>query len=329
MSRKLLILFLLLVILINTIVFIPKINRKETFDNLFFEDNNTLINSNKLIIKLLKKNKPFIITRLGIGTETNMCYHYLKHNKLDDTQRYGLANNAGIYNTTKNDDCIKRYCELYAKAIEKSAALAVWNTDLNNMKVKQDYFVDKYKIDTISAMVLEPFYSIDKNIDVWSHYLKDKTVLVIHPFVDSFQKQFKNNFTFYEQNDKYIWHPKQKFIYYKTYNTAAGNNLHRDWEETYNLMCEDIKKLDFDVALLGCGGYGHPLCNFIYEEMNKSAIYIGGALQILFGVIGKRWEDNKEVSDILKKNKTLPKMIRASHNEVLKNNKKIEEGCYW
>ena len=50
-------------------------------------------------------------------------------------------------------------------------------------------------------------------------------------------------------------------------------------------MCQEIKKLDFDIALLGCGGYGLPLCNFIIKDMDKSAIYIGGGLQIIW-VIG-------------------------------------------
>ena len=35
-------------------------------------------------------------------------------------------------------------------------------------------------------------------------------------------------------------------------------------------MCQEIKKLDFDIALLGCGGYGLPLCNFIKKDMDKS-----------------------------------------------------------
>ena len=53
-------------------------------------------------------------------------------------------------------------------------------------------------------------------------------------------------------------------------------------------MCEDIKYINFDIALLGCGGYGLPLCHFIKTKLNKSAIYIGGGLQLLFGVFGGR-----------------------------------------
>ena len=57
---------------------------------------------------------------------------------------------------------------------------------------------------------------------------------------------------------------------------------------TFEMMCDDISKIDFDVALLGCGGYGLPLCNYIRHTLGKSAIYVGGGLQLLFGVMGSR-----------------------------------------
>ena len=59
--------------------------------------------------------------------------------------------------------------------------------------------------------------------------------------------------------------------------------------------------MDFDIALLGCGCYGHPLCDFIRNELNKSAIYIGGGLQLLFGVMGGRWIHSPMWQDIIKK----------------------------
>ena len=36
--------------------------------------------------------------------------------------------------------------------------------------------------------------------------------------------------------------------------------------------------------------------------MNKSAIYVGGGLQLLFGVMGKRWDDIQMWMDIIKEN---------------------------
>ena len=79
-------------------------------------------------------------------------------------------------------------------------------------------------------------------------------------------------------------------------------------------MKEDISKLDFDIALLGCGGYGLPLCNFIHKEMEKSTIYIGGGLQLLFGVMGKRWEKLDFWTKLIQENDC--KFIRPQGYEI-------------
>ena len=92
-------------------------------------------------------------------------------------------------------------------------------------------------------------------------------------------------------------------------------------------MINDIKDIEFDIALVSCGGYGLPLCNYIKTTMNKSAIYVGGGLQLLFGVMGKRWENNEMWNKIIRENDT--KFIKPSGDEIIQNNKTIENGCYW
>jgi hypothetical protein len=92
-------------------------------------------------------------------------------------------------------------------------------------------------------------------------------------------------------------------------------------------MCSEISKLDFDIALLGCGGYGVPLCGFIYDKLNKSAIYIGGGLQLLFGVMGKRWDNTEMWQNIINENDC--EFIRPSEEETIKNKDLVSDGCYW
>lgn len=45
-------------------------------------------------------------------------------------------------------------------------------------------------------------------------------------------------------------------------------------------MEQDISKIEFDVCLLGCGAYGMPLAAYIKEKLQKTAIHIGGSLQL-------------------------------------------------
>ena len=64
------------------------------------------------------------------------------------------------------------------------------------------------------------------------------------------------------------------------------------------------------------------MCNFIKTKLNKSAIYIGGGLQLLFGIMGKRWENIPLWKKIIKENNT--KFIKPSQNEKCKNLNTIE-----
>jgi hypothetical protein len=126
---------------------------------------------------------------------------------------------------------------------------------------------------------------------------------------------------------KKIFQDDQEFIFYKSFQTSAGNTTHSDWKETFAIMCDEIKDLEFDIALLGCGGYGLPLCNFIKKELKKSAIYIGGGLQLLFGIMGKRWENWEQWKNIISENGC--NFIHPSGDEIIPNCDRVENGTYW
>ena len=283
----------------------------------------SIIDSNKKIIRLLEKNEPFLICRLGIGVETYLTYQYLSGSNINFNYLNILDNNAGIYNV---NNTLRTYLDFYGNCIKNSDYLAYFTGSIIN---EQNFFIEKYNLSKIHSRALEPFYIVNENENEkpWTHYLKNKKVLIINPFVESFKKQLKNKFQIFKDPDKKIFLDDQEFIFYKSYQTTAGNYIHENWYETYNIMCNDIKNLDFDIALLGCGGYGLPLCNFIKMDMNKSAIYIGGGLQLLFGVMGKRWENRDDWKKIIKDNDT--KFIRPTGDEIIKNKHMIEGGCYW
>jgi hypothetical protein len=91
-------------------------------------------------------------------------------------------------------------------------------------------------------------------------------------------------------------------------------------------MENDIGQIDFDIALIGCGAYGMPLGAFIKDEMHKQAMHIGGSLQILFGIKGKRWEGENYNYDKLLYNDA---WVRPTDDLKPANYKNVEEGCYW
>ena len=210
--------------------------------------NLTIEESNQKLIDLIKKDEPFIVSRLGIGSETSLTYNYIKDNNLVKHNYSILSNNAGIYCNDENQ--VLEFIKKYNLAIENSNFLACFSDVLLN---EQYFFKTRYNLNILTSRVLEPFYILQNNEIPWTHYLKDKRILIVNPFVESFQKQMNNGWKIFE--DKSIFLRGQYFTFYKSFNTAAGNHQHSSWLETFEIMKDNISKIDFDIALLGCGGY--------------------------------------------------------------------------
>ena len=94
-------------------------------------------------------------------------------------------------------------------------------------------------------------------------------------------------------------------------------------EELVKMNASEIKKYDFDVAILGCGAYGFPLAAEI-KRMGKKAIHLGRATQLWFGIKGKRWND-----DPLTKSLYNDAWVSPSDAEKPANADGVEGGCYW
>ena len=70
-----------------------------------------------------------------------------------------------------------------------------------------------------------------------------------------------------------------------------------NWFETLDALTEETYKLDFDIALIGCGAYGFPLASRI-KNLGKKSIHLGGATQVMFGIKGKRWDQRSRFMNL-------------------------------
>ena len=99
-----------------------------------------------------------------------------------------------------------------------------------------------------------------------------------------------------------------------------------NWFEALDYTCSQIQKLDFDIALIGAGAYGFFLGRFC-KQMGKQAIHMGGALQLLFGIKGLRWE--KQYPPEFGQSLFNEHWVYPAQNECPAGAEKIENGCYW
>ena len=164
------------------------------------------------------------------------------------------------------------------------------------------------------------------SVKPWTAALSGKKVLVIHPFTTSIEKQYEKNRTkIFRDLQIEDMLPKFELITLKAVQ-SMGNSVvgFQDWFVALNYMVEECRKIDFDVALIGCGAYGFPLAAEI-KRMGRIAIHLGGVTQLLFGIRGKRWDGYGGVY----KKMMNEYWVRPSVEEKIKDCDKIENACYW
>ena len=181
----------------------------------------------------------------------------------------------------------------------------------------KDKFISDLCINNFTLLNDTKFSS---RIDNIYSYIKDKKVLVISAFDGIIKQQYvSGNIYKLGLNFPYIIGLEViKFPY-----CFLNNGPHNNYFETLEAVFNEIKQIDFDIALLGCGAYGHMLTHKIHDELKKDAIYIGGCITNLFGILSSR---EKKYTD-LKPNEywitTIPDEYKPQ------NYKAIEDGCYW
>lgn len=170
----------------------------------------------------------------------------------------------------------------------------------------------------------------------WTRILKGKKVLVVHPFEASIKKQYSKREKLFEDNNIL---PEFSLITIKAVQSAAGIRPNfKDWFDALKFMENEIDKIDFDICLLGCGAYGLPLAAHI-KKKGKKAIHLGGGLQLLFGIKGKRW-DNKNYG--INEFKDIPNLMKESYfslynehwirpleEDTPTNKDKLDGAVYW
>ena len=127
---------------------------------------------------------------------------------------------------------------------------------------------------------LEPYYFNNP----WSRHLKGKKVLVISPFIDSIKRQYEKRSQIW--NDARIL-PEFELIGLKHQFSPmiTGTTDYDDWNSMVDEMRNQISKIDFDIALIGTGASSLPLTAYC-KSIEKTAIHLGGSLQVLFGIKG-------------------------------------------
>jgi hypothetical protein len=281
-----------------------------------------------LIKKKLLDNKPAMICRFG-SVELNcvLNYYFIVQNKSflakslayikneapafwwEEENIRRMCNNAGFF--PPSSELLEKFSRLMLDNMKEVDILGSW--------MKEESFIDHHisKAVKITLSDLEPYL----HQNPWTEALKGKTVLVIHPYAESIEKQYRIREKLF--NNPLIL-PEFKLKTIKAVQSIANNETgFKNWFEAYEDMCSQISETDFDIAIIGCGAYGFPLAAHV-KKIGKKAVHLGGATQILFGIKGKRWEEDEDISKLMNEY-----WVRPMKSECPANFSKVEDGCYW
>lgn len=267
------------------------------------------LEGNNILREKLKSSTPFIATKMG-AVEQNLISIYLSSKNFSSLR--GMASiNAGI--TPADDNTLNFFCEEYSQSLKNSDMVGLMGLP-NEIDIIKHF---NPNVVLSELRYLEPFYFENP----WSEVLENQKVLVIHPFQQSIISQFNKREILFE-NKKVL--PNFELLTIKAEQTNGGgkpNNLH--FIKSLELMKEKIDKKNFDVAIIGCGAYGLLLSSYI-KNLGKKSVHIGGGLQILFGIKGKRWDVHPEISQLYNES-----WVRPLDIEKTINFNSVEGGTYW
>ncbi|MDR2410476.1 MAG: hypothetical protein LBE13_20515 [Bacteroidales bacterium] len=294
--------------------------------------------AHKLIYDKLMSKEPCMIARLG-ATELMTMVNYLGAHKIEKKnvfkyiQGQGLAwwwnenclqqmqQSSGFFPPTVEK--IEQFCELMIEDMKEVDILGSWLAD-------ERYFEDKLEnISRVHLRLLEPFWSESP----WTKGLQGKNILIVHPFAELIEKQYNENRTKLFKNSNILLDFKLQTI--KAVQSLGGeSNDFIDWFEALDWMKQEIDNLHYDICLIGCGAYGFPLAAHV-KRKGKQAVHIGGSLQLMFGIKGKRWEDpNYGVTQWNIPYGFYTSLMneywdRPSEQLRSRNANQIEGACYW
>jgi hypothetical protein len=269
------------------------------------------------IRKIILTGEPALISRFGsneaLCTAEGIGMSLFVKNAFTKKLLNSMYLNAGVF--PYGEEMALRFSQISAEAALQVDLLGWWNSPM------QDYLaleVCRSDVSLCKLGHLEPYYNLH---NPWSAALKGKKVLVIHPFKDSIEKQYKKRALLFSNSEVL---PDCELTVMKSVQTIAGQKDPRfeNWEEALDYMYKEALTYDFDIAIIGCGAYGMPLGAKL-KQAGKIAIHLGGATQLLFGIKGSRWDN------------TLGKELyndyweRPMESEIPQGSKLIENGCYW
>ena len=253
---------------------------------------------------------PQLINRIG-ASEAVALKEYRRKNELSEATRKRLLALSGVFPPT--DEQGIEFCRTYLDAIEASDLIGIWGVTGESELTKT--YAPHANLAELRA--LEPYY----HTNPWSQVLKARKVLIVHPFARLIETQYQKRELLFK--DPKVLPAFDSLGTIAAVQSIGGSDEFATWTEALEFQKMRISEQDFEIALIGAGAYGLPLGAHV-KALGKHAVQMGGSLQILFGIKGKRWDQHSFISRLYNEH-----WVRPGPAERPPDFQKVEGGCYW
>lgn len=238
-----------------------------------------------------------------------------------------LELHAGVFPSTAAS--VQQWREEYKKAlsaIEEEPIVAGWYAPTAPIE-KQILSVLCPCAPHIPLRSLEPYY-VEPALR-WTSLLKGKRVAVISSFANTCISQTAKAAEIWGPHWESLLPPATWIPIQTGYSPrlAAGraewSPACRTWQVAIDNCVEKVTEAGVDIALIGCGGLGVPMAARL-KELGLPCVVLGGAIQVLFGIMGNRWANHSVISRFWN-----DAWVWPPEEETPRGAGKIEGGCYW
>lgn len=230
--------------------------------------------TNNYIAKRILEGEPFMAGRFGyteLSVIASVLEARIKGNSDKCAGKFGQwFHNLGELSGFFPDDpgLAGDFVDLMLEACRNVDLLAMWHIPM------EDFVITEYMPQARLSFLgyLDPWTAKAP----WTAALEGKKVLVIHPFEESIRSQYSRRELIFP-GTKIL--PEFGLRTLKAVQTIAGEKDDRfcTWFEALDYMLAEALKIDFDVAIVGCGAYGFPLAAKL-KACGKQAIHLGGGV---------------------------------------------------
>lgn len=278
----------------------------------------------------LFRTKPdgFLIGRNGT-TEVQAIMSFLKKTPLSSSQKYYLSRTGFFCGEEENiNESIYGLCkELLLSIGACDVIVRPWYAPTLAAETE---IIQRYApphVEQIELKELEPYYT--KPSHRWTAYLHGQRVGIISPFAETAVNQIKRKRELLWLGDTETLLPDATYVPIRTYFPSEIAGQRAGWPTEITNWEDAVSYLEkqcigrIDVAIIGCGSMGMILGSRL-KLRNIRCIVMGGATQCLFGIKGRRWEKNIDISG-----RWNNAWVGPSEDETPDGWESIEGGCYW